>query len=200
MSKTAIVYFSGKGHTESFAKALAEGVNDIEGAEAVMYKIPESGDIPENWWDELAEVDGIVYGSPTYMGMAAWQFKKFADESVGSWYASAWRNKVAGGFTVSASVNGDKHSTMSYLATFAMQHAQIWIGTGLKPANKKENGPEDVNWTAGFTGALGIAPANTSAEEAPRSGDLETARIYGRRIAQAAKSIAAVQGDWSVDA
>ncbi|MEM6587797.1 MAG: flavodoxin family protein [Pseudomonadota bacterium] len=200
MTTIAIVYFSGYGHTSKLADALAEGVDAVTDASAKMYKIPEDGVIPEGWWDELGQADGIVYGSPTYMGMAAWQFKKFADESSGPWYQGAWRDKVAGGFTTSASVNGDKHSTIAYFATLAAQHAQLWVGTGLKPRNTKDHGPDDVNWTAGFTGLLAISPADASPDEAPRAGDLESARIYGRRIAHVAAGVASVKGNWPVEA
>ena len=200
MTDIAIVYFSGYGHTTKLAEAVAEGINSVDGATAKMFALPEDGNIPESWWDELAEVQGIVYGSPTYMGMAAWQFKKFADESSGPWFHGKWRDKVAGGFTVSASVNGDKHSTLAYFVTLAQQHAQIWVGSGLKPRNAKEHGPSDVNWTAGYTGVLGIAPSDASPEEAPRAGDLESGRIYGRRIAHIAGSVAAAKESWPVEA
>jgi multimeric flavodoxin WrbA len=68
--------------------------------------------------------------------------------------------------------------------TLSQQHGQIWVGTGLLPANTKSNGPEDMNWTAGFGGAMAISPADATPDEAPRSGDLETARHLGKRVAQ----------------
>ncbi|MEO1188655.1 MAG: flavodoxin family protein [Pseudomonadota bacterium] len=199
MTDIAIVYFSGYGHTTKLAEAVAEGVDAVGGSTAKMFALPEDGDIPEAWWGELAQVSGIIYGSPTYMGMVPWQFKKFADASSGPWYQGDWRDTVAGGFTVSASVNGDKHSTIAYLVTLAMQHGQVWVGTGLKPRNAKEHGPSDVNWTAGYTGLLAIAPSDATPDEAPRSGDLETARIYGRRIAHAAASVASARDSWPTD-
>ena len=78
---------------------------------------------------------------------------------------------------------------MQYLWPLAMQHGQIWVGTGLLPANKKEHGPADVNWTAGFGGALAISPSDASPDEAPRSGDLETARLLGKRVAEMAAKL-----------
>ena len=63
------------------------------------------------------------------MGGPAWQFKKFADASSRPWLSQAWRNKLAAGFTNSASVNGDKFSTIEYFWTLSQQHGQIWIGT-----------------------------------------------------------------------
>lgn len=191
MARIGIVYFSGYGHTKKQAEAVHDGAASIAGTDVTDFEIDQNGDLPEARWDELAGLDAIIYGSPTYMGAPAWQFKKFADASSKPWFASAWKDKVAGGFTNSASVNGDKFSTIAYFITLAQQHGQVWVGTGLMPANNKENGPDDVNWTAGFSGALAISPADASPEEAPRAGDLETARLLGKRIAEFAHKLTA---------
>jgi NAD(P)H dehydrogenase (quinone) len=111
-------------------------------------------------------MDAIIYGSPTYMGGPAWQFKKFADASSKPWFVNAWKDKLAAGFTNSASINGDKFATISYFFTLSQQHGQIWIGTGLMPSNEKRHGPDDINWTAGFAGALAVI----SSRRLPRRG------------------------------
>ena len=41
---------------------------------------------PAGGWETLAAADAIIFGSPTYMGGASWQFKKFADASSKVWY------------------------------------------------------------------------------------------------------------------
>lgn len=191
MAKIAIVYFSGYGHTAKQADAVREGVESISGATASVYRINEAGDLAPGVVEELSQADAIIYGSPTYMGGPAWQFKKFADESSKQWFSQDWKNKLAAGFTNSASLNGDKFSTIEYFWTLSQQHGQVWIGTGLLPANKKESGPTDVNWTAGFAGALAVSPADASPDEAPRSGDLETAKHLGRRVADFAARLCA---------
>lgn len=184
MTKVAIVYFSGYGHTARQAEAVKQGAASVAGVTATDFRINENGDLPEGAWESLAQQDAIIFGSPTYMGGPAWQFKKFADASSKPWFTQAWKDKIAAGFTNSASTNGDKFSTISYFFTLSQQHGQIWIGTGLMPSNTKANGPDDVNWTAGFAGALAISPSDASADEAPRKGDLETARLLGKRVAE----------------
>lgn len=184
MTTIAIVFFSGYGHTTKQAEAVFEGASSAPGAKAKLYQINPEGDLPESAWEEISKADAIIYGSPTYMGGPAWQFKKFADASSKPWFGQAWKDKVAAGFTNSASLNGDKFSTIQYFWTLSQQHGQIWIGTGLMPANTKAHGPDDVNWTAGFAGALAISPSDASPDEAPRSGDLKTARLLGKRIAE----------------
>lgn len=190
MTTVAIVYFSGYGHTAKQAEAVAQGAGGVPGTEVKLLRIDQDGNLPDGALDELSTADAIIYGSPTYMGGPAWQFKKFADASSKPWSALAWKDKIAAGFTNSASVNGDKGSTINYLFTLSQQHGQIWIGTGLMPANTKAHGPADVNWTAGFAGALSISPSDASPDEAPRAGDLETARLLGKRVAELALRLA----------
>jgi NAD(P)H dehydrogenase (quinone) len=184
VSKVAIVYFSGYGHTARQAEAVRIGAQSTPDALVSVYRINEAGDLPGGALEELSSADAFIYGSPTYMGGPAWQFKKFADSSAKAFFARRWKDKLAAGFTNSASVNGDKYSTIQYFWTLSQQHGQIWIGTGLLPANSKAHAPADVNWTAGFAGALAISPSDASPDEAPRSGDLETAKLLGKRVAE----------------
>ncbi|MCG8446309.1 MAG: flavodoxin family protein [Hyphomicrobiales bacterium] len=189
MAKIGIIYFSGYGHTKKQAEAVHEGAAGVAGADVEIFVVDQDGDLPEGAWEKLTGLDAFIYGSPTYMGGPAWQFKKFADASSKPWFEQKWKNTIAGGFTNSGTVNGDKFSTISYFITLSQQHSQIWLGTGLMPANTKANGPEDVNWTGGFSGALAISPADAGPDEAPRKGDLETAKLYGRRLAEYAVEV-----------
>ncbi len=190
MTKVAIVYYSGYGHTVKQAEAVHAGAASVDGAEVTSHRIDVNGDLSDASWTAIGAADAIIFGSPTYMGGPAWQFKKFADASSKSWFAQAWKDKIAAGFTNSGSVNGDKSSTIQYLWTLSQQHGQIWVGTGLQPSNSKEHGPNDVNWTAGFGGSMAISPSDASPDEAPRAGDLETARLHGKRVAEIAKAMA----------
>jgi multimeric flavodoxin WrbA len=53
------------------------------------------------------------------MGDPTWQFKKFVDSSSRPWLSHAWMDKLAAGFSNSASVNGDKFSTIEYFWTLS---------------------------------------------------------------------------------
>ena len=186
MAKVAIVFFSGYGHTVKQAEAVEQGARSIAGAEVTVLRINEHGDLPESGFKLLAQQDAVIYGSPTYLRGPAWQFKKFADASSKLWGKQALKDTVAAGFTNSATVYGDTISTIQYLWTLSQKHSQVWVGLGQLPANKKASGPEDVNWTAGFTGALSISPLEASPDEAPHNGDLETAKLLGQRVAETA--------------
>lgn len=183
MTRIAIVYFSGYGHTKKQAEAVEQGATGA-GVKTTLLAIDKEGNLSDEAWAEIAGADAVIFGSPTYMGGPAWQFKKFADASSKPWFTQAWKNKVAAGFTNSATINGDKFSTISYLFTLAMQHGMVWIGTGLMPANKKESTRNDVNWLGGFAGALAQSPSDASPEEGPLPGDLETAKLLGARVAE----------------
>jgi NAD(P)H dehydrogenase (quinone) len=179
MPNIIIVYHSGYGHTKRVAEAVQAGATDA-GANAKLLAVSE---IDDDAWSQLDAADAIVFGSPTYMGGPSADFKKFADASSRPWLAQKWKDKIAGGFTNSAHMNGDKFLTISYFVTLAMQHGMIWTGLGMMPANTKAATRNDLNYVGGFTGLLTESPADASPEEAPPAGDLETAKIYGARIA-----------------
>jgi NAD(P)H dehydrogenase (quinone) len=185
MSKIAIIYHSGYGHTKKQAEAVYAGALSVNPATELI-AIDAEGNLSEAAWATLNAADAIVFGSPTYMGSVSWQFKKFADASSKVWFSHGWKDKVAAGFTNSASMNGDKLSTLHYMFTLAMQHGMVWVGTGLMPANKKDAKRNDVNQLGSFAGAMAQSPADVSPEEGPLPGDLETANIFGKRVAETA--------------
>jgi multimeric flavodoxin WrbA len=179
MSKIVIVYHSGYGHTKKVAEAVAEG------SAGALLAIDAEGNLPEGGWEQLAAADAIVFGSPTYMGSVSWQFKKFADASSKPWFGQQWKNKLAAGFTNSAAMNGDKHSTLHYFITLSQQHSMLWVGTGQMPSNSKAAQRNDINYIGSFSGLMTQSPSDSSPDEVP-AGDLATAKAFGARVAEAA--------------
>ena len=179
MAKVAVVFHSGYGHTLRLAQAVADG------SDGDLVTIDADGNVSDEGWATLGAADAIVMGSPTYMGSVSWQFKKFADASSKAWYTQAWKDKIFGGFTNSSNVNGDKHSTLHYFMTLAMQHGGIWVGTGLNYHNTKASQRSDVNYLASSAGPMGQTPSDMGADEM-NAGDLETGRLFGKRIAEVA--------------
>lgn len=189
MTSVAIVYFSGYGHTQKVAEVIGAGAGSVEGSSVQLVRVDENGELPADGFGTLDAADAIIYGSPTYMGGPAWQFKKFADATSKTWFVRGWQDKVAAGFTNSASLNGDKAATLNFLWTLSQQHGQIWVSLGLAPSSTKTSGPADVNWAGGSGGLLTIAPSDSSPDEDPRSGDLETARLFGKRVADITRKL-----------
>ncbi len=182
MKTIGIPFFTGSGHTGRMAEAVAKGASNVAGISVKLLPILGEHIVNGRYQNEealkqLDECDGILFGSPTYMGGPAAQFKAFADATGGRWFASVWRNKVAGGFTVSNSPSGDKFNTLQYFFTLAMQHGMIWVGLGEMPLQ-----PNGVNHLGGFSGAMAQA-GQEDPKVAPGIGDLRTGEILGARLA-----------------
>jgi len=181
---TAVVYHSGYGHTQRMAEAVAQG------AGAELLPIDAEGNLTDEQWAVLNAADAIIFGSPTYMGGPSWQFKKFADASSRAWFEAKWQDKIFGGFTNSASLNGDKLNTLQYFVLLAGQHGGMWVSLALKPANTKAALRDDVNRMGAYLAPMAQSDADAAPDEMSQ-GDLETARLYGARVAQTARRFAA---------
>ena len=177
-SSLVVAFHSGYGHTRRVADAVVAGAQSVAGVrvEAIdVQKIDDAG------WATLAAADGIIFGAPTYMGGASAPFKAFADASASVWFSQAWKDKIAGGFTCSMAMSGDKYSTLMYFVTLAMQHSMIWVGTGMLPASRSGH-PDEINRLGSYIGVMAQAD-NVAPEISPPNGDLETAHAYGKRVA-----------------
>ncbi|HHX8489128.1 TPA: flavodoxin family protein [Vibrio diabolicus] len=193
MSKIAIIYFTQADVTGQLARAIAAGVEQqgikqqgeceilshrIEGSEII-----EGRFVNPHLMDELAECDAIIFGSPTYMGGVAAQFKAFADASSESWYHQKWANKVAAGFTSGGALNGDQSCTLQYLQTFAYQHGMMWVGLD-KISN---SGEQNLN----RYGVQGGIVAQGGEDGQLHSSDVATAEYLGKRVAALVSKLSA---------
>lgn len=184
MSKAivAVVYHSGYGHTARQAEAVHRGAAKVDGVTANIYKV-EGEDAP---WAELEKADAIIFGAPTYMGGQSAQFKAFQDATSRTVYAAGgkWKDKIAAGFTNSASRSGDKLATLQQFFIFAAQHGMHWVNLGLPPGNNSSTGSEeDLNRLGFFIGAAAQSNADQGADVAPSASDLLTAEHLGARVA-----------------
>jgi multimeric flavodoxin WrbA len=179
MSNIAVVYHSGFGHTAAIAKAVARGAASVDGNQAQLISVT---DIDKHWRD-LQNAEAIIFGTPTYMGGVSAPFKAFMDASSKVWATQDWKDKIAAGFTHSASQGGDKFNTVTQLFTFAMQHGMIWTGLGLLPGNNASKGSvNDLNRLGSSTGALTQSNADQGAEAIIDS-EFRTAEHLGKRVA-----------------
>lgn len=189
MVKVAVVYHSGYGHTEKVAQAVVHGARDA-GAQVDLLAIAADGGLSEADWAVLDAADAIIFGSPTYMGNVSGSFKMFADASSKRWFTQAWKDKLAGGFTNSMSLSGEKLASLQTMSILAAQHSMLWVSHGQMPAmpgEQKHQRPEDaVNRIGSALGVMTQAE-NEPAEVTPPSGDLRSATLYGERVAQAAQ-------------
>ena len=187
MTRIAIAYHSGYGHTEVLAGSIAQGVRD-SGAEAVLLKIDNAAQDFDPLLDAITASDAVIFGAPTYMGDVSGVFKVFADATSKAFFTGAWKDKLAAGFTVSNSFSGDKLHALSSLSILAAQHGMNWINLGIPAPNlpAAERGPDTLNRVGSFIG-LAAQADNVAADLSPPSGEHETARLLGLRVGKAAR-------------
>jgi NAD(P)H dehydrogenase (quinone) len=187
MANLAVVFQSGKGHTKALADSILKGANSVDGVSGSLLEI-RGQDIKdgrfanETLMGALDGSDGIVFGCATYMGSASAIFKAFLESAFQPrWFEQRWKDKVAAGFTNSASQNGDKLTTLFQLSVFAMQMGMIWVGVSDLPGNNWSGGARsDLNRLGSWIGAMGQSNAD---EELPSIGDIDTAERLGARVA-----------------
>lgn len=179
MVHIAIPYHSGYGHTEAVAKSVAAGAQSA-GATAVLIAVDKITDAD---WQTLDAADGIIFGSPTYMGSVSGPFKVFMDATSKVWFGQKWKNKIAAGFTNSGGLSGDKLNTLQQLSVLSAQHQMIWVSLGVFPSSYTNDG-RGLNrlgsWLGLMTQATNDSPATTPPPE-----DHDTAREFGKRVAEA---------------
>lgn len=179
--RVAVIFHSGRGHTATLARAVLRGV-EAAGATGELF----DADAAILRLDELQHFDALVFGSPTYMGSVSASFKAFMEES--RLARGQWRDKLAAGFTNSASQSGDKLNTLVQLAIFAAQHGMLWVSLGLRAGNNTTQGSVDeLNRLGSFLGAMAQSNVDQSAEHAPPQSDRDTAFSLGQRVAAAAR-------------
>ncbi|WP_190130406.1 flavodoxin family protein [Streptomyces mashuensis] len=176
----AIAYHSGFGHTAVLAEAVRTGAADA-GATVHLVNVAE---ITDAEWELLDASDAIVFGSPTYMGTASGAFHAFAEASSKRWFTRAWQDKIAAGFTNSASKSGDKLHTLQFFSVLAAQHGMHWVSLGALPGwNSSTASENDLNRLGFFLGA-GAQTNNDQGPEGVHKADIATAEHLGRRVAE----------------
>lgn len=165
-----VPFYSQDGHCRAMAGAIAEGAG---GAALDVTQLGAAD------WAMMGAAEAIVFASPTYMGSVAARYGAFLEEAAADWPDHGWRNKIAAGASVACHPSGDKLQTLTRMAVFAAQMGMIWVGAEALGAPVREGAlNRDGSW-------LGLM-----ATDAPGGGlsaaDLETARLFGARVAWAA--------------
>ncbi|MDR6376186.1 flavodoxin family protein [Paraburkholderia caledonica] len=177
MTSVAIVYSSGHGHTRAIAEHIYAGTKAFPDTSAELIEITFSQIGPDGRWkddavmERLAAADAIVFGAPTFMGSAHGLFKLFLETGFNPWLGQEWKDKIAAGFTNSASRSGDKLITLEQIAIFTAQMSMVWIGVGDQPGgNFKDSQVTDVNLNGSWLGLIAQSVADGTSENAPHPG------------------------------
>jgi NAD(P)H dehydrogenase (quinone) len=197
--KVLVVFYSMYGHTYKMAEAVAEGAREIEGAEVVVKRVPETlskevlekmgaieaqkafSHVPVCTVDELTSADAIIFGTPTRFGNMCGQMRQFLDATVELWAKGALVGKVGSVFTSSATQHGGQESTiLSFHITLLHQGFVI---VGLPYSFQGQMRMDEITGGSPY-GASTIAGG--SGERMPSENELEAARFQGRHVASIA--------------
>ena len=200
MTKVLVLYYSMYGHIEAMAQAVAEGVRAVEGAEAVVKRVPET--IPEDQaraigvkldqsapiasTEELADYDAIIFGTPTRFGNMTAQMRNFLDQTGGLWTKGALIRMVGSVFTSSATQHGGQESTILSFHTTLLHHGMVIVGVPYSCADQMRT--DEITGGSPY-GASTIT--GSDGKRMPSANELGIARFQGRHVAEIAKRLAA---------
>ena len=145
--KVLIVYYSTYGNVYKMAQLVAEGVEEIEGAEAVIRKVPElipdsvidsrddmkagreaQKDVPLVSKDDFKEAGAIAFGTPTRFGNVSAQLKNQIDQLTSLWLNGELEGKPAGGFVSTGSLHGGQETTLLTMMAPLLHLGMIVVG------------------------------------------------------------------------
>jgi NAD(P)H dehydrogenase (quinone) len=149
-----ILYYSKGGNTRKLAGHIAEGVQSVPGARAVLK------DTQEVTKEDFAGAAGVIAGSPVYFGGMAADLKRVFDEFVG--VRKRMEGKVGAAFTTSGDPTGGKETTIFSIIQALLIYGMVVVGD-----------PMDA------TGHYGVACVG-----APDVNAAENGRKLGRRVAE----------------
>jgi NAD(P)H dehydrogenase (quinone) len=202
--KVLIVYYSTYGHVHKMAEAIAEGVKEINGAEVVMRRVPETlpdevlakmgaveaqqafSNVPVCTVEELASADAVIFGTPTRFGNMCGQMRQFLDATGQLWAQGALVGKVGSVFTGSATQHGGQESTILSFHITLLHHGFVIVG--LPYAFQGQMRIDEITGGSPY-GATTIAGG--SGERMPSENELEAARFQGKHVAGIASKLIA---------
>lgn len=199
MTKVLVLYYSSYGHIERMAYAVAEGAREVEGALAVVKRVPEL--VPEEVArqshfkldqpapiakpDELADYDAVIVGCGTRYGGMASQMRNFWDQTGGLWMKGALVGKVASAFTSTGSQHGGNETTLVTTIPLFMHQGMVYVG--LPYSCQAQMGMDAIEGGTPY-GASTITGGDGS--RMPSEAELGMARFQGKHVAGVAKKLA----------
>jgi len=202
--KVLIVFYSTYGHVHKMAEAIAEGVKEVNGAEVVMRRVPETlpdevlakmgaveaqqafSNVPVCTVEELASADAVIFGTPTRFGNMCGQMRQFLDATGQLWAQGALVGKVGSVFTSSATQHGGQESTILSFHISLLHHGFVIVG--LPYAFQGQMRIDEITGGSPY-GASTIAGG--SGERMPSENELEAARFQGKHVAGIASKLKA---------
>jgi NAD(P)H dehydrogenase (quinone) len=184
------------------AKAVAEGVTEVAGAEAILRRVPETlpvevlekmgaveaqksfAQVPLATVDDLASADAVIFGTPTRFGNMCGQMRQFLDATGQLWSEGTLVGKVGSVFAASATQHGGQESTILTFHVTLLHHGMVLVG--LPYAFQGQMRIDEITGGSPY-GASTIAGG--SGERMPSENELAAARFQGRHVASIASKL-----------
>lgn len=204
MCKVLVVYYSLYGHIYRMAEAVAEGVREVAGCEAVVKRVPETlpdevlekmgavdaqkamAHIPVATVDDLVDADAVIFGTPTRFGNMCGQMRQYLDATGGLWARGALVGKVGSVFASSATQHGGQESTILSFHITLLHHGMVVVG--LPYAFAGQMGVAEITGCSPY-GASTIVGGQ--GERMPSENELAGARYQGAHVARIASKLKA---------
>jgi NAD(P)H dehydrogenase (quinone) len=202
-TKIKVIFHSLYGHVYQLAEALAEGARSVPGTEVEILQVQETlpdevlakmgaveakkafAHIPVAKPSDLADADGLLFGSGTRFGSASAQLQAFFDSTGGLWAKGALIGKPAGVFVSTGTQHGGQETTLVSMQTFLLHHGMVIVGVPY--AAQELTKMDDVTGGSPY-GAGTLAGADGSRQ--PSANELAIARFQGKHLAQIAAKLA----------
>jgi NAD(P)H dehydrogenase (quinone) len=192
MAKILVLYYSMYGHIEQMAKAQAEGAQQVPSVTVALKRVPElvpvdvlrkagakvDQDAPLAQPLELADYDGIIFGTPTRFGNMCAQMRNFLDQTGSLWMSGALVGKVGSVFTSTATQHGGQESTLLTFHPTLLHQGMIIVG--LPYSEQTQMGLDEIKGGSPY-GASTIAGAQ--GERLPSAQELAMCRYQGKHVA-----------------
>jgi NAD(P)H dehydrogenase (quinone) len=200
--KVLIVFYSMYGHIYRMAEAIAEGVKQVPGAEAILRRVPETlpeevlkkmgaleakkafAHIPVATVDELPSAEAIIFGTPTRFGNMCGQMRQLLDATGQLWAKGALVGKVGSVFASSATQHGGQESTILSFHTTLLHQGMIVVG--LPYSFQGQTRIDEITGGSPY-GASTIAGGK--GERMPSENELAAARFQGKHVAAIASKL-----------
>ncbi len=200
MTKVLVLYYSGYGHVETLAEAVADGARAVAGTEVTIKRVPElvPDDVAEKAGmkrdqaapladpQELADYDAVIFGTPTRFGNMAAQMRNFLDQTGGLWAKGALIGKVGSVFASTGTQHGGQETTITSFHTTLFHHGMVVVGVPYACQGLSEMG--EITGGTPY-GATTLAGADGSRQ--PSDNELAIARFQGEHVAKTAAKLAA---------
>ena len=202
--KALVVFYSMYGHVYKMAEAIAEGVREIEGAEVVLKRVPETLPVEvlekmgavesQKGWEhlpvadpnELGDYDLIFFGTPTRFGNMTGQMRQFLDATGDLWMKGALVGKLGSVFTSTATQHGGQESTI--LTSHVTLLHQGMVIVGLPYTFQGQMTLDEISGGSPY-GASTISASDGSRQVSEN--ELAGARFQGRHAAEIAAKLSA---------